>query len=87
VRVPRTGSDLTVAKLVGDPGGESREFEWLAPDLPGLPLGQAHHQAVFDAIRGDSPPRPGEYGMAVLEVCAAIRRSAAAATWVDVSSA
>jgi len=85
VRIPRTGESLAVARLVGEPGAESREFEWTIPELPQRPTGQAHHEAVFEAIRGERPTSPGEYGMAVLRVCEAIRRSADTGTWAEVS--
>jgi len=85
VRVPRTGEDLSVAALEGEPGGESRKFGWSKPELPGKPMGHSHHEWLFDTIRKGDPVCRGKYGMAVLCVCEAIRRSAAAGTWVDVA--
>ena len=85
VRVPRTGEDLAAAHLVGEPGAESRKFDWVTPELPGRPMGQAHHEWLLGAIRKGDPVCRGDDGMAVLQVCEAIRRSAAAGAWVDVS--
>jgi len=87
VRVPRTGEDLAVAFLDGEPGGESRSFKWVVPELPGTPPGHAHHRAVFEAVRRGSAGCPGEEGMAALRICEAARRSAAAGAWVDVAPA
>jgi len=84
---PRTGEDLAVAFLDGEPGGESRSFKWVVPELPGTPPGHAHHRAVFEAVRRGSAGCPGEEGMAALRICEAARRSAAAGAWVDVAPA
>ena len=86
VRVPRTGEDLAVAHLVGEPGAESRKFEWVTPALPGRPAGQAHHEWLLDTIRKGDPVCRGQGGMAAIRVCEAIRRSASAGTWVDVAA-
>ncbi len=86
VRVPRTGEDIAVAHLSGQPGAESRKFEWTKPELPGRPTGHAHHEWLFDTIRKREPMIQGDYGMAVIRVCEAIRRSAAAGAWADVQA-
>jgi len=86
VRVPRTDEDLAVAYLSGEPGAESRKFEWAKPELPGRPMGQAHHEWLLDTIRKGEPMIQGDYGMAVIRVCEAIRRSAAAGVWVEVQT-
>lgn len=84
VRVPRTGEDLAVAALKGEPGAESRDFGWITPELPGRPMGEAHHEALLAAIRNGTSASPGQEGMAVLRVFEAARRSATSGSWVDV---
>ena len=83
VRVPRTGEDLAVSTLK-EPGTESRKTEWHVPRLPGRPLGQAQHRALFDAVKAQDTSNPGKGGMAALKVFAAARRSSETGTWVDV---
>jgi predicted dehydrogenase len=84
LRLPRI-SDLLAISLAKGGDENSQQIEWVIPQLPGLPMGQAHHQAVLRAIREGSAVPPGSEGMAVLRVCEAARRSANSGCWVDVS--
>jgi len=79
IRVPRTGDDLAVAI-----GAEKRP-DFVAPELPERPMGQANHEPVIRSIAtGEWEAQTAEDGMAVLRVCEAARRTAENDCWVDV---
>lgn len=80
LRAPRTGADLAFISNA-NPGDE-----WIMPELPGRPAGQAQHETLVRSIlTGDNSAQTGHDGMAVLRVCEAARRSAESRRWVKVS--
>ena len=84
VCVPRTGENLAISVLQ-EPGTHNRKVDWIVPELPGRPMGQAQHEALLQDIREGRADPPGIAGMAVLKVCYAAREAASTGSWVDVA--
>ncbi|MGD8237639.1 MAG: Gfo/Idh/MocA family oxidoreductase [Armatimonadota bacterium] len=79
IRVPRTGEDLAVAS------GPEKRPDFLVPELPGRPMGQAHHEEIIRSVAtGEWEAQRAGDGMAVLAVCEAARRAAESRRWVNV---
>jgi len=85
VRVPRTGSDLAYVSARDSERPMKERVEWVVPDLPGRPMGQAHHETLIHSLlTGDASAQNAADGLAVLKVCEAARTSSETDGWVDV---
>ncbi len=84
LHAPPTGAEIAVHSTPGADNPLREPMDWQTPELAGLAMGQAHHEALIDALLTGEGAQSAEEGLAVLRVCEAARHSAASGCWAEV---
>jgi len=84
LHAPPGGAQIAVHSTPGSENPLREPVDWRMPELPGRPMGAAHHEAVIGALLGEAEAQSAEDGLAVLGVCEAARHSAATGCWAEV---